>query len=54
MILKTYNIVDTDTNEVEIYAGSNRAKAKREMEQIKKEQPNKKFKIVPHTIYMHL
>lgn len=54
MILKTYNIVDIETNEVEIYAGSNRAKAKRELEQIRKEQPNKNFKIIPHTMYLHL
>lgn len=54
MIVKTYNIVNIDTNDVEIYAGSNRAKAKRELEQIRKEQPNKNFKIVPHTMHLYL
>lgn len=53
MYLKTYNIINADTKEIEVCAGSNRAKAKRELEQIKKEQPNKKFKIVPHEMYIY-
>ena len=54
MILKTYHIINTETKEIEICSGSNRAKAKRELQQIRKEQPDKNFKIVLHTICLHL
>ena len=52
MYLKTYHIINVDTKEIEVCAGSNKAQAKRELEQVKKEQPDKKFKIVPHEMYL--
>ena len=54
MILKTYHIINTETNEIEICAGSNKAKAKQELQQIRKEQPNKNFKMVLNTMCLHL
>ena len=53
MYVKTYHIINVDTKEIEVCAGSNKAKAKKELEQIKKEQPNTKFKMIPHEMYVY-